>query len=140
MAHDYKISCFSLFSIGFSMILAFGPSWRSSGSAPNRCHTRATSTSHFLEDVSGEIGIFEDPKVLPAIPASLFSEDVSGETLIFSKRALKAAFSTSHCLEDVSGESSIVELPEIRPAISTSPFCEDVSGETLIVSIRRLKR
>ena len=94
----------------------------------------------FLEDVSGEIDMFEDPKVLPAIPASPLPEDVSGETLIFSKRGLKAAFSTSHFFEDVSGESPIFEDPEIRPAISTSPFCEDVSGETLIFSIRRLKR
>ena len=104
------------------MILAFGPSWRSSGSAPNRFHTRAISTSHFLEDVSGEIDMFEDPKVLPAIPASPVSEDVSCETLIFSKRALKAAISTSHFFEDVSGESPIFEVPKIRPTISTSPL------------------
>ena len=122
------------------MMLAFGPSWRSSGSAPNRCHTRAAWTFHVLEDVSGEIDIFEDPKVLPAIPASPLSEDVSGETLTFIKRALEAAFSTSHFFEDVSGESSIFEDPEIRPAISTSPFCEDVSGEIVICNIKCLKR
>ena len=107
------------------MSLAFGPSWRSSGSAPNRCHTRATSTSQVLEDVSSEIDMFEDPNVLPAIPASPFSE---------------AAFSKSHFFEDVSGESPIFEDPESRPAIQTSPVCEDVSSETVIFSMRRLKR
>ena len=107
-------------TFSFSMILLFGPSWRSSKSAPNRCRTTATSTSHFLEDVSGEIDIFEDPKVSPAISTSQFSEDVSGETLIFKIRGLKAALSTFHFFEDVSGESAVFEDPKIRPAISTS--------------------
>ena len=89
------------------MILRFGPSWRSSKSAPNRCRTTATPTYHFWEDVSGEIDVFEDPKVPPAISTSQFSEDVSGETLIFSIRGLKAAFPASHFFEDVSGGSPI---------------------------------
>ena len=95
------------------MVLLFGPSWRSSKSTPNRRRTAATSTSHFLKDVSGEIDSFENPSVSLAIPISPFSEDVSGETLIFSIRGPEAAFSTSHFFEDVSGESSIFELPEL---------------------------
>ena len=61
----------------------------------------------FLEDVSGEIDIFKDPKVSPAISPSPFSEDVSGESLIFRIRGLKAAFPASHFFEDVSGGSPI---------------------------------
>ena len=127
-------------TIGFSMISPLGPSWGSSKSAPKTSRTTATSASHFFEDVSGEIDIFEDPKVSPAISTSPFFEDVSGETLIFNKRGLKAAFSTSPFFEDVSGESPIFEDPKVSRPISTSPFCEDVSGETVIFSIRRLKR
>ena len=119
---------------GFSMILLFGPSWRSSKSAPNRCRTTATSISHFLEDVSGEIDIFKDPKVSPAISTSPFSEDVSVETLIFSIRGLKAAFPASHFFEDVSGGSPIFEDPKVSRPISTSPFSEDVSGETVFLA------
>ena len=122
------------------MISALGPSWGSSESAPKTCRTTATSPYHFFEDVSGEIDIFEDPKVSPAISTFQVSEDVSGETLIFKIRGLKAASATSHFFEDVSGGSPIFEDPKIRQAISTSPFCEDVSSETLIFSIRRLKR
>ena len=78
------------------MISPLGPSWGSSKSAPKTSRTTATSTSHFCEDVSSEIDIFEDPKVSPAISTSPFSEDVSGETLIFKIRGRKAAFSTPH--------------------------------------------
>ena len=92
------------------MILPFTQSWRSSKRAPNRCRTRATSTFHVLEDVSGEIDIFEDPKASPAISAPPSSEDVSGETLIFYIRGLKAAVPTSNIFEDVSGESTIFRI------------------------------
>ena len=98
------------------MILLFTPPWRPSKSAHNRCRTRATSISQFFEDVSGEIGIFEDPKVSPAISTCPFSEDVSSETLIFGIRRLEAAFSASHLFEDVSGASPIFEDPKISTA------------------------
>ena len=124
----------------FSMILPLGPSWKSSKSSPKRCRTTATSTSRFLEDVPGEIDIFEDPKVSPAISTFQFSEDVSGETLIFNIRGLQPAFPASHFFEDVSGGSPIFEDPKVSRPISTSSFSEDVSGETVIFSIRRLKR
>ena len=95
------------------MISPLGPSWGSSKSAPERSRTTHISTSHFCDDVSGKIDIFEDPKVSPAISTSQFSGDVSGETHIFNIRGLKAAFSTSHFFEDVSGESLIFEDPKI---------------------------
>ena len=98
------------------MILPLGPSWRSSKSIPKRCRTTATSASHFLEDVPGEIDISENPKVSPAISISQSSEDVSGETLIFGIRSLEAAFSASHLFEDVSGASPIFEDPKISTA------------------------
>ena len=122
------------------MISPLGSSWRSSKSIPKRCRTTATSASHFLEDVPGEIDISEDPTVSPAISISQFSEDVSSETLIFDIRGLEAAFSASHFFEDVSGESPIFADPKISRPISTSPFCEDVSGEIVIFNKRRLKR
>ena len=87
------------------MISLLGQSWRSSKSAPKRCHITALSTSHFSEDVSGETAVFEVPKIRPAISRSPFSEDVSGETLLFCKRRLKIRPPTSRFGEDVSGET-----------------------------------
>ena len=110
------------------MISPLGPSWGSSKSAPKICRTTATSPSHFFEDVSGEIDIFEDPKVSPAISTTHCSEDVSGETLTFNLSGLKPSFSTSHFFEDVSGETLIFHAHRKSDIFSRSRFCEDVSG------------
>ena len=61
----------------------------------------------FVEDVSGETPIFEDPKIRRAISRSRCLEDVPNQTPIFSKRRLKIRPPTSRFWEDVSSETLV---------------------------------